>query len=181
LILRLHAVEPRSAANGPGTRFVIWFQGCTIGCPGCFNPETHDPHGGFTASVPELLEKMAGVEGVTVTGGEPFEQAEGLLALVRGVREGTRLSILVFSGLTLEEIRRRPLGPSILNHVDVLVDGRYAGRHRLSTGLRGSDNQQVNLLTDRYSVEQIESTPVGEVLVATNGRITLTGVDPPRR
>jgi anaerobic ribonucleoside-triphosphate reductase activating protein len=181
LNLRLHAVEPRSAANGPGFRLVIWFQGCSLDCPGCFNPETHDPDGGFTESVPDLLKKVSGTEGVTVTGGEPFEQPEGLLALVRGVRQTTRLSTLVFSGLTLGRIRRLPLGPAILGHVDVLVDGRYSLRRHLATGLRGSTNQRVHLLNGRYTMEEIESTPMGEVLVAPDGRITVTGVDPPRR
>ena len=73
MILRLHAVEPRSAANGPGTRFVIWFQGCTIGCPGCFNPLTHSTRTnrlvGIEALVGQVLEHAERIEGVTISGG----------------------------------------------------------------------------------------------------------------
>ncbi|HEX8107935.1 MAG TPA: 4Fe-4S cluster-binding domain-containing protein, partial [Kofleriaceae bacterium] len=70
--VRIHAFEPRSRANGPGARFVVWFQGCTLGCPGCFNPTTHDPDpgraGGRTmpldALVGELARARPGIEGL---------------------------------------------------------------------------------------------------------------------
>lgn len=195
--LRLHAVEPRSTANGPGRRFVVWFQGCTLDCPGCFNPGTHDPNGGFSEPVQDLLKKVSGnwgqtpigvrpqfpdtffVEGVTVTGGEPFEQPGGLLELVRGIRETTSLSVLVFSGLTHEEIRRLPLGPAILEHVDVLVAGRYVASLHLGEGLRGSANQRLHLLTDRYTESEIESTAPTEILIGPDGTLRFTGIDPP--
>lgn len=55
---RLHAIEPHSRANGPGLRTVVWFQGCTLRCPGCFNPETHDPGDGCEADTETVAEEI---------------------------------------------------------------------------------------------------------------------------
>ncbi len=71
-VARVHAVEPRSRANGPGERFVVWLQGCTLGCAGCFNPLTHDAAGGSAIAIDELVARMAatrGIEGLTLSGG----------------------------------------------------------------------------------------------------------------
>src|SRR5262245_58092303 len=113
--VNLHATMARSRANGPGWRFAIWFQGCSLGCPGCFNPTTHAAEPGQRVPVEDLIERILAeghaIEGVTVSGGEPFEQPAALLSLVRGLRRrAPGLSILVFSGYTRTEIERRPLG-----------------------------------------------------------------------
>ena len=175
--LRIHAVERHSRANGPGVRFVVWVQGCTLGCAGCFNPATH-PSGGQAMEVEAIARAVreSGVDGVTVSGGEPFEQAEALLALAKALA-GT--SIIVFSGFTRAEIERRPLGPEILARIDILVDGRYVEKRRLARGLRGSANQVVHLLTSRHRMADVESTPVGEVVIGPDGEVRVSGVDPP--
>ncbi len=176
--LRVHGFAPRSRANGPGTRAVLWVQGCTLGCPGCFNPATWPAAGGEEREVEELAREIraAAVDGVTVSGGEPFEQPEALLALVTALA-GT--SIIVFSGFTRGEIERQPLGPAILERIDVLVDGRYVDKRRVARGLRGSANQVVHLLTPRHRMADIEATPVGEVVIGPDGELTVSGVDPP--
>jgi anaerobic ribonucleoside-triphosphate reductase activating protein len=175
--LRLHAIERRSRANGPGTRTVLWVQGCTLACPGCFNPATH-PAGGDEVEVEAIAREVraAAVDGVTISGGEPFEQPEALLALVTALA-GT--SLIVFSGFTRGEIERQPLGPAILARIDVLVDGRYVERRRLARGLRGSANQVVHLISPRHRMADIESTPVGEVVIGPDGEVRVSGVDPP--
>lgn len=183
-VLELHAVEPRSRANGPGARFVLWFQGCSLGCAGCFNPATHARGARLHWTVTEALAAITAggpaIEGVTLSGGEPLEQPEAALALARAVREQTRLSILVFSGFAIDEIREQPLGPAILDSIDVLIDGRYRAPERLGTGLRGSANQRIQLLTDRYTRVEVEATPEAEVRIAADGSIILTGVAPLR-
>lgn len=182
-LVNLHAVEQRSLANGPGNRFVIWFQGCSLRCPGCYNPATHSNEANSVATVESLLASIADdwleIDGVTVTGGEPFEQPLALLALARGLRERFSPSLLVFSGYTMEEIRSRPLGREILDSVDVLIDGRYAGRRRLGRALRGSANKRIHLLSDRHTMEEIEAAPEAEIMVDPQGRIAITGIDPP--
>src|SRR5262249_17170585 len=104
--IRIHAFEPRSRANGPGARFVVWFQGCTLGCPGCFNPTTHDAAGGRTIALDELVGELTrahGIEGISLSGGEPLQQPEAARALLDAAR-GLGLSTLAFSGYTLDEI-----------------------------------------------------------------------------
>jgi anaerobic ribonucleoside-triphosphate reductase activating protein len=158
---------------------VIWLQGCTLGCPGCFNPTTHDPRAGELRDVDTLVADAvrAGVEGITLSGGEPLQQPEAALALLRGAR-AAGLSTLVFSGYAIDEIRALPLGPDVLAALDVLVDGRYVSTDRLATGLRGSANQRIHCLTDRYTPADVEATPVAEIRIAPDGTAILTGVDP---
>ena len=177
--LRVHAIEPRSRANGPGARFVVWVQGCTLGCAGCFNPATHEA-GGPAIDVADLATQLAAtpnIEGVSLSGGEPLQQAEAAAELLAAAR-ALGLSTLAFSGYTLEEIRALPHGPAVLAQLDVLIDGRYVASERLATGLRGSANQRIHLLTDRYKLADIEATPVAEIRISRTGEAVLTGVNP---
>ncbi len=183
LLLNLHAILPRSRANGPGVRFAIWFQGCTLGCPGCFNPDTHSSEPRLLVAVKEMIDRLEReqieLEGITISGGEPLQQPDGLLQLLQGVKSRTRLSVIVFSGYTLPEIRAMPLGEAILACVDVLVAGRYDRTRHLASGLRGSANKVIHLPSPRYSLKDIESTPGAEVLISPHGNVTLSGIAPP--
>ena len=176
MILRVHATEPRSRANGPGSRFVVWVQGCTLGCPGCFNPATHAA-GGREIEVAALVDEIRDVDGLTVSGGEPLQQAAAVAELLARARS-RGLSTLVFSGYTVDEIRALPDGPAVLANLDVLVDGRYVAGERLGRGLRGSANQRIHVLTSRYTLADVEATPVAEIRIAPTGEVVLTGVNP---
>jgi anaerobic ribonucleoside-triphosphate reductase activating protein len=186
--IRVHAVEPRSRANGPGIRFVVWFQGCTLGCPGCFNPATHAaaPSSPVTSgppgSIAELTAAMAaaaaaGATGLSLSGGEPLQQPEAARALLDAAR-ALGLSTLAFSGYTIDEIRALSGGPDVLARLDVLIDGRYVAGERLATGLRGSANQRIELLTGRHTRAEVEATPVAEIRIGPTGDVILTGVNP---
>jgi anaerobic ribonucleoside-triphosphate reductase activating protein len=178
--LRLHAIEPRSRANGPGARFVVWLQGCTLGCPGCFNPTTHSAEGGREVAVAEIVEQLRAtrdIEGISLSGGEPLQQAAAASALLQAARS-LGLSTLAFSGYTIEEIRALEFGSEVLARLDVLIDGRYVAAERFATGLRGSTNQRIQLLTSRYSLAEVEATPVAEIRITRDGEVVLTGVNP---
>lgn len=181
--LRLHAVEWASRANGPGRRAAIWFQGCTLACPECFNPQTHAASGGWLADTAplagEMLANAGGLEGVTISGGEPFQQPAALFDLLQRLN-GSGLSRLVFSGYTLTEIRRMPLGTAILAHADVLISGRYVGARHLGRAMLGSANQRIHLLTNRYTVAELIRVPSCEVILHPDGSYTVTGVAPLR-
>jgi anaerobic ribonucleoside-triphosphate reductase activating protein len=181
--LRIHAFEAASRANGPGARATVWVQGCSLGCPGCFNPATH-PAAGDATPVAELIDRIVGaagrIEGLTVSGGEPFEQPDGLHALLAGTKARSALSVLVFSGFTIDELRGRRLGPETLALIDVLVDGRYVAGERLGRGLRGSTNQRIHLLSDRYTLAEVEATPDAEVRIDPSGGLVISGVAPIR-
>jgi anaerobic ribonucleoside-triphosphate reductase activating protein len=184
-VVRIHAIESRSRANGPGIRFVVWFQGCTLGCPGCFNPATHAA-GPVPGTAPQTIDELAaamaaaratGSTGLSLSGGEPLQQPQAARALLDAAR-ALGMSTLAFSGYTIDEIRALPGGPDVLAGLDVLIDGRYVAGDRLATGLRGSANQRIHRLTERYSLAEVEATPVAEIRIGRDGEVILTGVNP---
>lgn len=179
--LKIHHFLPHSRANGPGERAVLWVQGCTLGCTGCYNPLTHPPQGGQWMDIDAIMDSLRSlgrsIEGLTVSGGEPFQQPGALLALFQRVRAETSLSVLVFSGFTLEEIQRIPEGPDILEHIDVLIAGRYLDSQRLARGLLGSANKIFHFFTPRYRVDDLQIVPEAEVILTTDGHILFSGIE----
>jgi anaerobic ribonucleoside-triphosphate reductase activating protein len=180
--LRIHHIEPTSSANGPGVRFVVWVQGCSLGCPACFNPETHAKTAGIDIAVDDLcrqiLARSANIEGVTISGGEPLQQIDALAELLRAVKSGSSLSTLVFSGFGWSEIQRIPGSKELLPWIDVLLAGRYQANLRLARGLIGSANKTTHFLNGRYSLQDLELVPEAEVLINPDGSVALTGIDP---
>ncbi|HYT92138.1 MAG TPA: 4Fe-4S single cluster domain-containing protein, partial [Gemmataceae bacterium] len=161
IVLPVAQIIPCTEAEGPGRRFALWFQGCPLRCPGCCNPEMLPFTGGqrFTlAGVVEQVKAAAaeqGVEGVTLLGGEPLAHATAALALAREVHL-LGLTVMVFSGYTLEEARTLP-DPAVadlLAETDILVDGPYV-RELPETRRRwiGSSNQRIHFLTERYRAD----------------------------
>ena len=181
--LQLHGFVPRSRANGPGIRAVVWTQGCTLGCPGCFNPGSHPAKGleGEVATdelAARILALRPDIEGVTISGGEPLQQWDAVVDLLARVRSTSDLSVVLLTGYTLPEIRRRSGSEILLRLIDVLIAGRYVARLHLARGLRGSSNKKTHLLTARYTVEDLEQVPDAELIVGPDGTLTATGVDP---
>jgi anaerobic ribonucleoside-triphosphate reductase activating protein len=160
-------------------------QGCSLDCPGCFNPETHDFQGGESIPVDALFRRVVGlgdsVEGVTVSGGEPLQQSQAIGTFLYRVRVKTSLSVVLFSGFTWDEIRLMPrLNSDIISHVDVLIAGRYKETRRLAQDLRGSVNKTVHFISDRYHPEDFENIAAGEVIIDRCGEIVCSGIDPLR-
>ncbi len=184
LALRVHRFLPRSRANGPGVRAVLWLQGCSLGCSGCYNPATHPFTGGEWVPVEDLFARLAalgdGIDGLTVSGGEPLQQRPALLAFLQRVRRETPLSVLVFTGFAWEEVVRFPEAGELLACVDVLIAGRYEADRRLARGLVGSENKTVHFLTARYTAADLEAVPPAEVVIAADGEVVLSGIDPVR-
>jgi anaerobic ribonucleoside-triphosphate reductase activating protein len=180
--LRLHRYEPASRVNGPGLRAVVWVQGCGLGCPGCFNPETHDFKGGEIWTVEKLAEKIlrdqTRLQGLTISGGEPMNQHSALARLVRLVRAGSNLSVLVFTGYTWDELEQFKGVDALVSNIDLLIAGRYNAAQRMGQGLIGSANKTVHFITDRYGPADLENIPEAEVILSPNGEIYLSGIDP---
>jgi anaerobic ribonucleoside-triphosphate reductase activating protein len=133
-----------------------------------------------SALAEDLVGQQSEIEGITVSGGEPLEQPEGLLQLLTALRTTTQLSTVLFSGRTLDEIVKMAHGPRILRLVDVLIAGPFVQTQRIARGLRGSANQEVHLLTNRYTAREIANTPPGEICIDPSGDIHVTGVAPRR-
>lgn len=182
--IRLHHFETASRVNGPGLRAVIWVQGCALGCPGCFNPETHPAAGGERVTVEQLLERILaaqkGLEGLTISGGEPLHQVPALTRLLEQVRAQTSLSILVFTGYTRDEYQAFHGIDAFLANVDVIIAGRYDASKRAAVGLIGSTNKTAYFLTDRYTHNDLDQVPQAEVILLPDGEIRLSGIDPMR-
>ncbi len=182
MTLHIHSTLARSRVNGPGERFVVWVQGCTLACEGCFNPGARTNDGGECVGVAELAQQIidtGGIEGLTLSGGEPFQQAAACAQLCRLVRDAG-LSVFVFTGYTLEELRRQPAAPihDLLRQVDVLVDGPFVPSRKCDRLWRGSANQRVHFLTGRYRREDFDlGAPAREVelLLDASGAVCVTG------
>ncbi len=181
-VLRIHQFLPQSRVNGPGVRAVLWVQGCSLGCPGCFNPQTHSFDSGELVPIDDLLARLAAlegtIEGLTISGGEPLQQRLPLLRLLRRVRQETNLTTLLFSGFTWAEIQQMPDTKALLAGLDVLIAGRYEAGKRLARDLRGSANKSVHFLTSRYSLSDLQALPPAEVIITAEGEVMFSGIDP---
>ena len=181
--LQIHHFLPLSRANGPGARAVFWVQGCSLGCPGCFNPETHLLGGGQAVAVADLVQRLVAlvpsIEGITISGGEPLQQPAPLLALLQQVKQESELSVLLLTGFSWPEVQRMPGAPALLANVDVLLAGRYQQASRLARDLRGSANKTVHFLTRRYTAADLRAVPPAEMIIGPGGEIIISGIDPP--
>lgn len=169
--LRLFRREPACRVLGPGTRAVLWVQGCTLACPGCVVPESW-PRGDGGTSVREVADWLRAlpVEGLTLTGGEPLQQAGALERLLDLVD----LGVVLYTGHRYEDIRDHPL----LRRVDLLIDGPYRQDLHADLLWRGSSNQRLIPLTDRYRIEPPDRSAGLEYRFQPDGRFTFAGVPP---
>jgi anaerobic ribonucleoside-triphosphate reductase activating protein len=181
-LLNVHDVLVVSYANGPGPRAVIWVQGCSKRCPGCSNPLTHShrPHVLFAPErLAESILTIPTIEGLTVTGGEPLEQAAAVCRLCQLVRK-SGLTVMVFTGWEYESICQSSdrWVRDLLGQIDILVDGPFIKCLSDKNLLwRGSSNQQIRFLTDRYSPDVLQNshTQVEAVLQQGAKGILMTG------
>ena len=147
--IRLSGAVDDSIVDGPGIRFAVFTQGCKHGCKGCHNPEAQDFEGGYLVTTEALLRRIRQnplLVGITLTGGEPFEQADALIELARRVRE-LGLTVWAYSGYLYDELlagKPMPATAELLTYIDVLVDGLYNERKKsLELRFRGSSNQRL--------------------------------------
>lgn len=152
--IRIYNYQDGVTKLGPGIRFVIWTQGCTRRCKGCMTPMSQDPDSGKNMSVSDLgnIIIQAGRDGLTISGGEPFLQAAALCELVDCIKEKRDIGIIVYTGYVLEEIQQSQNQNmrDFLSRIDLLIDGPYVEELNDGMNLRGSSNQRVIALTDRY-------------------------------
>ena len=147
--LRIADLVNDSIVDGPGIRFTIFTQGCPHHCPGCHNPQTHDSQGGQWIDIDAIYQKIAAnplLDGLTLSGGDPFEQPAPLAALCARVRT-LGLNIWAYTGYTWEALQARPADDpvhALLAQLDVLVDGPFILAQRsLEIPFRGSTNQRL--------------------------------------
>ena len=180
--MRIHRILPLSRANGPGARFTVWVQGCSRHCQGCFNPLTHDTMAGFEMSIREIVESIPlEAAGVTISGGEPFEQPEELASLLEAVQE-TNLHTVVYTGFQFEELKasQNAAVQRSLALMNVLIDGEYKEGVQPVMPWTGSGNQRIiELNGDVFRTHNChsmkDSVNDGEIIIDNTGRIVATG------
>lgn len=146
--IRLAGVVRESIVDGPGLRFTVFCQGCPHGCPGCHNPATHQFQGGYDCEISKIVDAVDAnplLDGVTFSGGEPFCQPEAFDNLATEFKK-RNLNIVAYTGYTYEELTamKSEAVNSLLEKVDLLIDGKYVEKERdLTLLFRGSRNQRV--------------------------------------
>ena len=146
--IRIAGTVNDSIVDGPGLRFTVFTQGCPHHCPGCHNPETHDPAGGRDADTEEIIRQMLVnplLSGVTLSGGDPMEQPLPCAEIARAAHQNM-LNVWTYTGYTLDALLKQndPDRLALLQETDVLVDGPFLQQER-SLELRycGSRNQRL--------------------------------------
>jgi anaerobic ribonucleoside-triphosphate reductase activating protein len=157
--LHIYMRHPMTKVLGPGNRYALWVQGCPLQCPGCLVPNSHSKTDGEEIEISILAEEIlinSSLEGITISGGEPFLQAENLSKLIHQLKLKRDLGVIVYTGYILSEITQKiakdPLSKwtTFYQQIDLLIDGRYNENLNDNGSLRGSANQKVIPLTDRY-------------------------------
>lgn len=148
--LRLAGVIRESVVDGPGWRFVVFAQGCPHHCEGCHNPQTHDYNGGYMSDTDKILTEIKKdplLKGVTLSGGDPFEQAESFSVLANDVHK-LGLDVVTYTGYTFEQLFKGMTKNEgwrlLLEETDILIDGKFElSKKSLNCKFRGSTNQRV--------------------------------------
>lgn len=149
--LRIAGFSKESIVDGEGYRYVIFVQGCNHKCPGCQNPETWDFNAGTVydeAKLKEILNEISEdpiIDGVTLSGGDPFYQAEACVELVKAIKNlRPELNIWAYTGFVWDEIIKDPDRLELVKCCDVIVDGPFILEKRsLDVLFRGSTNQRL--------------------------------------
>jgi anaerobic ribonucleoside-triphosphate reductase activating protein len=184
LQLRVARIHFPVTALGPGRRLGVWVQGCGLACPGCMSRDTWDPAGGRVITIARLAEiwrDAVGHEaaGITVSGGEPLDQAAAVTALLRYVRRNAAADILVYTGYVWERAWR--IAPGVLRLADAVITGPYEAARPTDLIWRGSAAQELVPLTElgrqRYGrYVDLETTRPPIQVGADSGGYWLVGV-----
>ena len=142
-------IRKYDVANGPGIRTTFFLTGCDRNCPNCFNTDYMDCNYGKKWDEDAEREvisylKLKQVEGLTVLGGEPFENPLGLLKALKNIKKEVDKSIWIYTGFVFEDLMNMKIARKILEEIDVLVDGEFIEELKdLSLKFRGSSNQRI--------------------------------------
>ncbi|MBD2773100.1 4Fe-4S single cluster domain-containing protein [Iningainema tapete] len=183
--LRLFARQSPVSVLGPGQRAVIWVQGCRFACKNCIVPESWDESAGEQVTVAQMAAwvlAQPGIEGITLSGGEPMLQAPALSHLIDLVREKADLGVVCYTGYRLEQLQQGTLEQQdLLQRVDLLIDGIYIEQQHADLLWRGSANQRLISLTERYQSliisQKTQERSVGlQFFMEPTGEIQFVGI-----
>jgi anaerobic ribonucleoside-triphosphate reductase activating protein len=170
--LRVNHIGKKLHAQGPGVRYTIWTQGCSIHCPRCSNTDTWEFDAGTFWDVDDLVKDILateGLDGITLTGGEPMDQFEAVLDLC------TKLfgKICIFMTTGYENLKKEHI--RIINVLDMICLGPFEIDNICKDGWRGSSNQSVKFLTDRGKSQKDMPVVYKEYIISPGGNTIETG------
>jgi len=144
--LRISGIINDSIVDGPGLRLAVFAQGCSHNCLGCHNPQTHDFNGGYFIDIDDIIDKARSnplLQGITLTGGDPFFQPEASYELACKIRK-LRLDIVIYTGFSWEELMEDESLKKLALAADYVVDGKFLAEYKtLDMPFVGSSNQRV--------------------------------------
>lgn len=166
---------------GPGKRIGIWVQGCDLGCGGCVNQMLWSPKGGQSVGVLDvfnwLLTLSDNFDGITISGGEPFQQYEQLITFLHLVKKRTQLTIYCFSGYYLSELDSMFPDKLFYRYIDFLIDGRYVSNLHEDQNTKGSTNQTVYKFVDGIAIKKkMLPTNKWSVQIGRDNQIYMAGI-----
>ncbi len=186
--LSVHRIKDHSKVLGPGLRCVVWFQGCLLDCPGCIAYEMNRSDDASEYSAEELSDRVlavADIEGITLSGGDPLDQPhDALLKFVQTIKAESSLSVMCYTGRTMNELleKKDSTIDNLVEMFDLLIDGRYEQNRNNGATWRGSSNQRIWYLSDRYlhlqEVIENQTQREIEIEVGAGNELTIAGIPP---
>lgn len=175
--IKIAHIVSSTESEGPGKRFCMWVSGCSIKCEGCFNKSLWDSKTSKVIEVKDLFIQVQAhkdIEGITISGGEPFDQAEAINELVALCKKNN-LGVICYTGYYLKDLKTQT------KNIDLLIDGPFVqAKQDYSRPLIGSSNQNYNFLTDRYSnADILELKNTVEITIGRDNQITVNGYKNP--
>ena len=174
-MLNINRIVKQSRANGHGVRYTIWMQGCNRRCPGCFNPETQPHKARNMAEVKTLIRDVLstpGIEGITLSGGEPLLQAKELAILAQAV-QAAGMTVMMFTGFS--KLPNSPDVKNLLRHTDMVIAGEYDQTKPGKIPLIGSSNQKVINITNRIPNPLKDRTIPRVEIIQDGTEVSLSG------
>ncbi len=169
-MLNIYNIETSNYVNGNDCRYVLWLQGCDLGCVGCWNQQTWSLEEKTVKSVDEVFTQIKSLEnkidGITFSGGEPFLQALELCKLAKLIKKNTKLSLQIFTGFEKNELVTEEQ-KELLTYTDILVAGRY-------NNTKENNNQKVYLLNEKIDIWQFNNSDI-EIDIDDNLDMKITG------
>lgn len=184
-LLKVARFKAKSKVLGPGIRSVIWFHGCSKHCPGCIAKSMNESFDFQTFTPERLAETVCGIKGtngITLSGGEPFEQNPEALASFLAMVKNTHRNVMCFTGYKYEELLASTVWHPVLHQIDLLIDGEYVEAENNGTLWRGSSNQKFFFLSEalmeyKGKIEQ-ELGRALEFDLNINQTVDITGIPP---
>jgi len=173
--ININKIIKDSYANGPGKRYTIWVQGCSIRCDGCRNLDTWSFKKNEEIEIDEIVEdiKKSNIDGITITGGEPLDQYLEILDLIK--KSFSFTSIFLTTGYEYKDIEKKY--KDILEYIDILISGPFKKDREITKfDYKGSENQEVRFLTERAKEVEKKGTKKMEIRISLKDfKTTTTG------